>query len=63
MSMKKFVNPPTSEWPELCMRPQLELGFLEGNVNNILERVRKSGDTALLEFTRQFDGVGIYPPV
>lgn len=57
MSMKKFVNPPTSEWPELCMRPQLELGFLEGNVNNILERVRKSGDTALLEFTRQFDGV------
>lgn len=55
--MKKFVNPPTSEWPELCRRPQLELDFLEGSVTNILERVRKSGDAALLEFTSQFDGV------
>lgn len=55
--MKRINNPSTSQWPELCKRPQLELDFLEGSVNNILERVRKSGDAALLEFTRQFDGV------
>jgi histidinol dehydrogenase len=54
--MKQVINPQASQWPELCMRPQLELDFLEGSVNNILERVRKSGDAALLEFTRQFDG-------
>jgi histidinol dehydrogenase len=55
--MKQVINPQASQWPELCKRPQLELDFLEGSVNNILERVRKSGDAALLEFTRQFDGV------
>ncbi|MBN8650318.1 MAG: histidinol dehydrogenase [Cytophagales bacterium] len=55
--MKQVINPQASQWPELCKRPQLELDFLEGSVNNILERVRKSGDAALLEFTRQFDGI------
>jgi histidinol dehydrogenase len=55
--MKRIVNPPINTWPELCQRPQLELDFLEGNVNNILERVRKSGDAAVLELTQKFDGV------
>lgn len=57
--MKRIINPPTNEWPELCKRPQLELDFLEGNVNNILERVRKSGDAALKEFTKKFDGAEV----
>lgn len=57
--MKRIINPPTNEWPELCNRPQLELDFLEGNVNNILERVRKSGDAALKEFTKKFDGAEV----
>lgn len=55
--MKRIINPPINTWPELCQRPQLELDFLEGNVNNILERVRKSGDAAVLELTQKFDGV------
>ncbi|HRG09074.1 MAG TPA: histidinol dehydrogenase [Cyclobacteriaceae bacterium] len=55
--MKRIVNPPINTWPELCQRPQLELDFLEGNVNNILERVRKSGNAAVLELTQKFDGV------
>lgn len=55
--MKKYSNPPARQWPELCQRPQLELDSLEDSVNNILKRVRKSGDAALLEFTSQFDGV------
>ncbi|MCW5911210.1 MAG: histidinol dehydrogenase [Cyclobacteriaceae bacterium] len=61
--MKQIINPSASEWPELCKRPQLELDFLEGSVNNILERVRKSGDAALTEFTKQFDGVVLAKPV
>ncbi|MBX2900482.1 MAG: histidinol dehydrogenase [Cyclobacteriaceae bacterium] len=54
--MKYLVNPAVSEWPQLCTRPQLELDFLESSVTNILERVRKSGDAALKEFTQKFDG-------
>lgn len=53
--MKQFNNPSRSEWGSLCKRPQLELDFLEGSVKNILNRVRTSGDAALLEFTKQFD--------
>lgn len=55
--MKQILNPPASQWPGLCKRPQLELDFLEGSVSNVLERVHRSGDAALLEFTRQFDCV------
>lgn len=55
--MKRVYHPPVNQWAELCKRPQLDLTFLEGNVNNILERVRKSGDAALFEFTQKFDHV------
>lgn len=55
--MKRVNHPPVNQWAELCKRPQLDLTFLEGNVNNILERVRKSGDAALFEFTQKFDHV------
>jgi histidinol dehydrogenase len=53
--MKIINNPPRSQWPSLCERPQLELDFLDGSVKNILNRVRKSGDEALKELTLQFD--------
>lgn len=53
--MNLYISPAPSSWPEIAQRPQLELGFLESSVRNVLTRVRKSGDSALLEFTRQFD--------
>ena len=55
--MKHIVNPSKESWPALCQRPQLELEFLDGAVKNILNRVKKSGDAALLEFALQFDKV------
>jgi histidinol dehydrogenase len=56
----KIVNNPTPEsWKQLTERPQLELGFLESSVRNILNRVKKSGDDALREFTLQFDKVSV----
>ncbi|PZR38024.1 MAG: histidinol dehydrogenase [Azospira oryzae] len=55
--MKQIVNPSKESWPALCQRPQLELEFLDGAVKNILNRVKKSGDAALLEFALQFDKV------
>ncbi len=55
--MKHIINPSKESWPALSRRPQLELEFLDGAVKNILNRVKKSGDAALLEFSQQFDKV------
>jgi histidinol dehydrogenase len=57
--MKTIENPSRESWAELTQRPQLELGFLESAVRNILNRVKKSGDTALRELTLQFDKIAI----
>jgi histidinol dehydrogenase len=53
--MKIVENPSRESWQTLAQRPQLELGFLESAVRNILNRVKRSGDTALRELTLQFD--------
>ena len=55
--MNVFTNPSEETWPSLCERPQLELGFLESSVRNIMNRVKNSGDEALRELTLQFDKV------
>lgn len=55
--MNVFTNPAQDTWPQLCERPQLELGFLESSVRNVMNRVKHSGDEALRELTLQFDKV------
>ena len=55
--MKIVENPIRETWQALAQRPQLELGFLESAVRNILNRVKRSGDTALRELTLQFDKI------
>ena len=57
--MRVFRNPPKETWQELSQRPQLELEFLESTVRNVLNRVKKSGDSALRELTLQFDKVRV----
>lgn len=57
MIINVFNKPPRENWRELTQRPQLELGFLESSVRNILNRVKISGDEALLDLTQQFDKV------
>ncbi len=57
--MKVYTNPVRETWNALSQRPQIELGFLESAVRNILNRVRKSGDDAIRELTLQFDKVEI----
>lgn len=57
--MKIVENPSRETWQALAQRPQLELGFLESAVRNILNRVKRSGDTALRELTLQFDKIEI----
>jgi len=55
--METFDNPPKEKWAELCNRPQIQNDFLQSTVQNILSRVKKSGDDALRELTAQFDKV------
>lgn len=57
--MNVYKNPEKEFWKELVQRPQLELGFLESSVRNILNRVKKSGDQAIRDLTLQFDKVAI----
>jgi histidinol dehydrogenase len=57
--MNVYTNPAKESWKELAQRPQLELGFLESSVRNILNRVKKSGDQAIRELTLQFDKVNV----
>lgn len=57
--MQTFINPSEKTWVALSQRPQVELEFLENSVKNILDRVKRSGDDALREFTRQFDKADI----
>lgn len=61
--MNVYKNPAPATWKELTQRPQLELGFLESSVRNILNRVKKSGDQAIREMTLQFDKVDVQSPV
>ena len=57
--MKTYNYPTRDTWPALCQRPEIELEFLESSVKNILNRIKVSGDRALLELTAQFDKVTI----
>lgn len=57
--MNAYNNPGKETWKQLTQRPQLELGFLESSVRNILNRVKKSGDQAIQELTLQYDKVNI----
>ncbi|MCA6379905.1 MAG: histidinol dehydrogenase [Cytophagales bacterium] len=55
--MRLEINPPKNKWAALCQRPQMELEYLDSSVKNTLARVKKSGDEALKELTKQFDQV------
>lgn len=53
--MKAFINPSSETWPKLCQRPEADLESLENSVKDILNQVKRSGDQALRELTKQFD--------
>jgi len=53
--MKKINNPPQKEWATLCERPVFKAEDLGQIVTGIMDRVKKEGDAALNQLTRQFD--------
>src|SRR5918993_2594628 len=52
-----FINPPRAEWQELLKRPVLDNRSLEERVSAILADVKEGGDSAVIKYTAQFDGV------
>lgn len=56
--MKIHTHPPRAEWDSLLARPlQAENDTIRRRVEEIVERVRTDGDTALRELADRFDGV------
>lgn len=49
--------PNKSDWKELLKRPTIDSASLEGTVSTILKKVKEIGDSALKEYTLQFDKV------
>ena len=55
--MRIIRYPEPKDWPTLCRRPAIARTDLEKTVRAIMDRVQAEGDNALIEYTRQFDGV------
>ncbi len=58
--MMEIIRYPKKEvWAEILKRPEFEAKDLTETVKIILNEVNLRGDTALLEFTKKFDGIDI----
>ncbi len=55
--MKKIELPERSAWKNIIQRPVIDTATLEQQVRGVLNVVKQDGDTAVFQFTRQFDGV------
>ncbi len=55
--MKVISFPEKSRWKELCRRPEIDRKELRTKVADILDEVRKKGDSALFDLAEKFDGV------
>lgn len=57
--MKIITNPDRNQWPAILERPALDHRNLEEQVLQIIEDVRKRGDRAIRDYTREFDGIDL----
>lgn len=55
--MKVFLHPNKENLPNILKRPTFDSSQLESSVTAILQSVQKEGDTAVRNFSLQFDGV------
>ncbi|MDC0874355.1 histidinol dehydrogenase [Flavobacteriaceae bacterium] len=55
--MQEYICPPLMEWESLLARPTASYEDLEPVVENVFEAVKTRGDSAVREFTAQFDQV------
>jgi histidinol dehydrogenase len=57
--MQIIKYPAREQWPDLIARPVMDFRDIEAIVQPILERVRREGDQALRDYTRQLDKVDL----
>lgn len=55
--MELINYPEKQDWPDLVSRPSLSTADLDEVVNSILSQVKTSGDEALFELSKKYDGV------
>ncbi|MBL7732748.1 MAG: histidinol dehydrogenase [Chitinophagaceae bacterium] len=55
--MKMYAYPDIAEWNTILKRPATEKKFLQKTVRQVLKKVKKNGDKAVIKFTHAFDGV------
>ena len=57
--MKIFRYPLFKSWPEIIKRPTSDFSDKMDTVREVMSKIREDGDTAIREFTLQFDHVDI----
>ena len=57
MDILKYPSKET--WQEICIRPQMNPRELKETVAAVMNKVHKTGDKALKEYTEKFDGVAL----
>lgn len=54
--MKNYQNPPVEKWGAICRRPALDTAGLNQTIEDIFQSVKLRGDSALIDYAKQFDG-------
>lgn len=55
--MKKYKNPPQTQWSSLTQRPTQSFAEIEETVKAIFKEIQTKGDTAVAKYTSLFDGI------
>lgn len=55
--MKKYKNPPQTQWSTLTQRPTQSFAEVEETVKAIFKEIQTKGDTAVAKYTSLFDGI------
>lgn len=57
--MKTYFRPDKNTWDKLLKRPVFDNSALQEKVKAVLANVKQQGDTAVQQYTTQFDGVNL----
>ena len=55
--MKLIKHPPQNAWKQILQRPAIDNTSLLEKVGIVMRDVKQNGDTAVKQFTKQFDGI------
>ncbi|MGN0202509.1 MAG: histidinol dehydrogenase [Candidatus Cryptobacteroides sp.] len=58
MPIERYIEPSRSRWPEITRRAMEDDSDIEASVREILDAVRRGGDSALIEYENRFDRAG-----